>query len=348
MRAAPVLKLLAINLLVFGLMLAALEGALCLLYVAQIPWQPLRQAARDFYIDHERETLQYLPECARYDQELTYVLRPGSCRFKNREFDTTVHINSRGFHDRESDLSSPEILAIGDSQTFGWGVEDHKNFASLLQELTGRVVLNAATPSYGTVRELLVLKQLAASNADTVILQYSDNDIRENSTFKHAGNNFKASPEKDYNFYGEQLRQVNKNYFPFKFMRHFMPPLVRKVLARKRNPTVWQSKHLARKEAQLFVNVLTSNSLELNRYKIIVLPINGYNFNNSYFAAAVEHHLDILRGKQSAVPNITVLDLSVKLLDQHYFYYDDHLNAAGHRVVAEALAELLRSPVAQQ
>ena len=56
-----------------------------------------------------------------------YRLRPGfSGRFKRPEFDVHVRIDSSGFRSGRSRVASggPLILSMGDSFTFGWGVND--------------------------------------------------------------------------------------------------------------------------------------------------------------------------------------------------------------------------------
>jgi hypothetical protein len=57
-------------------------------------------------------------------------------RFKTAEFDCAVKINALGFRDREFDLK-PErrarILAVGDSFTYGWGVEANESWPKLLE-----------------------------------------------------------------------------------------------------------------------------------------------------------------------------------------------------------------------
>lgn len=55
-----------------------------------------------------------------------------------REFDHLVSTNSQGTRGPEFQIQKPEntfrILLLGDSMTFGWGVEDNETYASLLAE----------------------------------------------------------------------------------------------------------------------------------------------------------------------------------------------------------------------
>lgn len=119
-----------------------------------------RDALDAWYMDWERSIVQYEPACARYDAELTYTLRPGTCWFANREFDVELRINSLGVRDDEAALTAPEIVVLGDSFTMGWGVAQEQAFPHRLARLTGRRVLNAGVSSYGTARELEMYRRV--------------------------------------------------------------------------------------------------------------------------------------------------------------------------------------------
>lgn len=67
---------------------------------------------------------------------IPWELRPNNhSRFKMLEFDTTVVTNSHGLRDNEVDFSKPRILCMGDSFTFGFGVENEETFCAILERL---------------------------------------------------------------------------------------------------------------------------------------------------------------------------------------------------------------------
>jgi lysophospholipase L1-like esterase len=121
-----------------------------------------------------------MPECATYDETLTYTLRPGRCTFANREFITEYAINALGVRDDEQSMDQPRVVALGDSVTMGWGVEQHEAFPSVFERMTGWRTLNAGVSSYGTVRELRMLQRIDRRNLTHVLIQYSGNDVVEN------------------------------------------------------------------------------------------------------------------------------------------------------------------------
>lgn len=95
---------------------------LMLRYPSHVP-RSMLPILREYYYAEDQPSIQYLPGCSKYDDELTYTLRPGSCRFIGREFDTVVTANSLGVRDDENSLRSPQIVVLGDSTAMGWGVK---------------------------------------------------------------------------------------------------------------------------------------------------------------------------------------------------------------------------------
>ena len=127
------------------------------------------------------------------DDEVGYVLAPNfSGRHRRTEFDVAVNTDRAGR--RRTGVEPPDetafrVLVLGDSQAFGFGVEDSETFASQLEELLnggsdcGSIeVLNAGVPGYGTFDQLNYLRSRGAEvRPDLVLVQFlSANDLLEN------------------------------------------------------------------------------------------------------------------------------------------------------------------------
>ena len=173
----------------------------------------LKSIIREYYIGVHRSIVQIEPTCANYDPELTYTLKPGNCRFNNIEFQTGYSINSLGLRDSEESLVAPEIIALGDSFTMGWGVNGSETFAKVLENRTGKKVLNAGISSYGTAREVLLLKRLDQSNLKHLIVQYNSGDFFENDTFVDNGWRLPISSEAHHLTTGQAYRNNSEYYF---------------------------------------------------------------------------------------------------------------------------------------
>jgi len=289
---------------------------------------------RGYYLRHDRVLAQSLPECAMYDPGLFYTMRPGTCRFRNREFDTTLRINSKGVRDTEDALQAPEVVVLGDSFAMGWGVEQDEAFPQVLRRLSGRRVLNTGVPSYGTVREAHVLDRLDTSRLRFLVVEYSSNDAEENRLFEVRGNTLLIGRERLFGQdvqRGERRHRYHVGKITFDILHdilippHSDPPVP--------PPTI---------QARLFINALVhGTSRDLASVGILVLELDSYALGSSDFMAALQ--------REAATPDqppfirrLRVADLSGRVLPEDYFVLDDHLRASGHAKVAGLLLEKLR------
>lgn len=111
---------------------------------------------------------------------------------RGRQFSISVQLNSNGFREREAPYEKNDgrtrILVLGDSQTWGSGVEQRSRFTEVLegflqQRGINAEVLNFGVVGYATDQELLLFKNLGFRyHPDLVILAFFWNDIFENST----------------------------------------------------------------------------------------------------------------------------------------------------------------------
>jgi len=132
----------------------------------------------------------------RLDPQIRYVLSPNQKGWIDDGFVTT---NSRGFRGREVDVPKPSgrvrIVALGDSVTFGWGVNDADTFCSQLEhDLRTQhpgvdvEVVNLGVPGYATRQEVALLKRnLAELQPDVVLVGFYTNDLPDTLDDKASG-----------------------------------------------------------------------------------------------------------------------------------------------------------------
>ena len=105
---------------------------------------------------------------------------------------THIKINSDGFRDREFSVEKPNstfrIIFLGDSFTFGIGIESNETFPKLLENKLNEVkngksyeVMNFGVPGYNTLDEIQFFKDVGLKyNPNMVVVGFIDNDIDDN------------------------------------------------------------------------------------------------------------------------------------------------------------------------
>lgn len=267
------------------------------------------------------------------DEQLVFRHKPS---WATRYGDVRVTYNERGLRDRPILPKAPgeyRILALGDSVTFGWGVDQDKTFTarleSLLEERLHRPVrvINSGVGGYNTVQEMTYFKREGiALQPDLVMLTYVQNDIEVNRG--------PFDPWAQGSLWGKSfpdmvIAVVGKLWF-YRLMHHAynyaMPTLQPTSVASSPQEGVgWRQSMAALRE-------LTMICEERHIPLIVFFHRLDSSENQPLFEGVVQH-----------VQGVPVMDmgqwygeLSVSSLVNSKV--DGHPNAAGHRVMAEHMA----------
>jgi len=322
-----------------GVVFALVEGLFTLLLahpalLRGLP-QGLKSHVRRYYLAHDRNMIQAMACCARYDRELYYTLRPGSFRFQNREFDDEFRVNHLGLRDEEPALVAPELIVLGDSYAMGWGVAQDQTIAKLVERETGLRALNAGIASYGSVREMRLLERLDTSRLRYLAIQYCSDDYLENGPFTNHGNSFTVGDEA---LYREDVKRAErrKRYW---FGRRTLE-FLRDVLGRGEPPGPEPAS--LHDQARYFANVLQhAGRTDLSSVSIMAFEIAQSRVVDSSFALALRAELASAR-YPAHLRRLRALDLTGRLKPEDYYDLDDHLRPSGQQAVAQALAAVIR------
>lgn len=328
----------------FLLFLAITEGVAFLGFRYPAGTAMLR-ATRLYYLSSVRRNVQYLPECARYDPEVTYTLRPGGCRYRSLEYAVELRTNHLGLPDDERSLDNPEVIVVGDSHAMGWGVSPGEAFADVLERRTGYRTLNMGTPSFGTAREMILLRRVDRSAMRYLLVQHCGNDYEENLTFHEHDGTLPILSSRAYLDIRERYL-AGRSYYPAKYTLGYLPLLLRMIwkdlagVYPPGNADPWPRSRDFEAEARALLYAVLHSGVDLSRATIVIFEIAGYNRDTSRFHDALRTELARAR-EAGPLPRILPLDLAPVLGPEHYYPIDGHMNARGHRAVAGELARLL-------
>ena len=90
---------------------------------------------------------------------ITSWFAPGSVyRQVSNEYDARTTITDKG-HRVPGTSGNPDVVFLGDSFTYGWGIDDANTFASIYCERTKQACANLGIPGTGTAKQLNRLEQ---------------------------------------------------------------------------------------------------------------------------------------------------------------------------------------------
>jgi hypothetical protein len=325
------------NLTIVFVFLAISEGVIryCLHNPKVIP-AGMRVAFSSYYDEHLRSTIQMEPTCAVYDSGLFYTLKPGKCSFENLEFKIDVEANNAGVRDNAESLHNPKVIFLGDSFTMGWGIPQDSTYASLAGKALGVASLNAGVSSYGTVRELEILKRFNRDSLKTVVIQYHYSDLLENKEFADNKDSLIISTPEKYQKTSEMVRKRNEYFFG----KH--TSLVTKFLLKKMMGKIEARPLTGKDDVTYFLHSLMSLGAPIEDKNIVVFEIASHGEKGNTFLAELKK--EIANEKYPPfIRNIKIVDVQPLLTEQDYFILDDHINTKGTLKVSQELVKAIQS-----
>ena len=272
------------------------------------------------------------------DPHMGYRFRPNfTGRLQHEDYDVEIAINSLGFRDSEVSVEKEgfRILALGDSATMGVGLEAEEIFWSHIEEKFPHVeVVNAGMGATGTLHQLALYENYGRQlNPDLVVLLYNVNDADDNaegiSRTVRAG--YVVNSRSKW-----PLFQVSLNFLA-DHSRAFML-----VADRVRRITYFYSIVRDSDRARIFAEGKTREKIA-NTQELLKELYHSVTESGSRFAVMFtkdqwhDEYVEWLETEK--IPTIS-LEGSV-LGSENHFPIDQHWNAKGNELVAEAVAGFL-------
>lgn len=247
-----------------------------------------------------------------------------------------VSINSRGFRDRDypiEKVADQRIIFLGDSLTFGWGVEKQETFEELLEKDLNRTttteIINLGTGNHNTDQQVqLFIDRGLKLKPDRVVLFYFINDAEPTPQMSpwHW-----LSHLRSVTWFWSKIRVLRTRLGESPDYRQFYRGLY------DENQSGWQVTQAAMKE---LVKVCADNDIRL---QVVILP-ELHDLTDYPFTEVHEKITAMLTDL-----NIEYLDLMPLIVPREnpqklWVAPDDaHPNHLGHRLIADHTRTFLES-----
>jgi hypothetical protein len=263
-------------------------------------------------------------------------------RHRTTEFDVTYNANAQGFRGKRP--SSREdgverIAFLGDSFTFGNGVEDHQTFASRIESLSsGTRTYNFGVSGIGIDQMWMILRHYAAQvDPDVVVLSFVWDDLRRaRDAYRRRGGGWWPKPS--FQLVNDELVPTTADDVPTGLLwelekrSHLFTALERAQSRIGRRAPIGSTWRLNR---ALFAAIRDECEKLGTRLVVVHLPMNTWRP-----APGVAREFDAM-----GIEFVDLAQLDPRVAGDGIFYpKDTHLTVAGHRFVAEQLLDVLRSP----
>ncbi len=290
-------------------------------------------------------------------------------RLRTPEFDTGIVINSKGLRDREYAYAKPDstkrVLCLGDSFTFGYGVEWNETYAKVLEKLLdyGRVngmrwqVVNAGVSGTGTAHQLayLEVEGLKYDPDIVVVCICGANDFSESSMYGLYSLEDGGLVRHEARLSGpirlRHIMQYLPGYRTFFGKSHLITFIKHRIAryayarhaSKPRDPATIEA---GRKRAYELTEALFSalharcQAVGAELIVIVVPEVDG-----SPPPERVANLISFIRSQGISYVDLEQCFRQEQAAGAEVFYpLDGHWNSNGHRLVAELLYEYLASP----
>lgn len=299
------------------------------------------------------------------DDRLGYRAIPNSkMEHHESDFDVSVWINSEGLrdyeHKKEKDKNIFRILILGDSFTFGTGVNMEETYPKVLESMLNRhivnedkkyEIINAGVPGYGTEQEYLYLEDLGKHyRPDLVIIGLTNNDINDVMTGIPSGNS-------------KVKAWLKKHFYFFSYLRGLYLSLVRSKYAKEGVFQIYQDqytpefKSAIQKTKEYLVKIQNYSQSIGGKTLVVIIPSCfeidklewdkkglGYQYSDKFFNTNMTRFSEIFTnfGEINDIPTLPLFPIFRKTsIRPLYFTRDPHWTKEGNKLAAEAIYNFL-------
>lgn len=301
------------------------------------------------------------------DEKLGYRMVPNyEMTHQTSDFTASVKINSEGLRDHEyppeKDPKVFRVLTLGDSFTFGVGVNLDESYPKVLEALLNRrpihggvrkyEVINAGVEGYGTTQEYIYLGELLRRfSPELVIVGLHSNDVTDvmegipSATSKNKLKNrfYFLSYLRGLQLISYKAFGIGVNKRLFEIYRYPYSPKLERALQMTKDYLVNIRDHSKSSGAKTLIVIIPS-SIELDKSEWEKKGF-GRLYTDDFFAGNMGRFSETFTefGRVSDIPTLPLLPiLRSSKVRPLYFAQDAHWTKEGHRLAAEAIYDYLK------
>jgi hypothetical protein len=333
------------------------------------------------YQQYIAQSSEMSPGFLRYHASLGWTLSPNwQGRHQHHDFDVNYQTNLLGYRGPFQTFTNQQTktVLIGDSFTFGLGVNDEDTFSHQLNQMQSNQYLNLGIPGYSTDQQWLLIEELSELfNAKHYLLFfYLGNDLIDNAlSYPMQANQAKPVFQlnngeltleetpisrlpkskltstfdiKQIIDTSEQQSEMEQLTQRSNLLRLLMPPTLNSDGIHQLEQHLDQTLSYHRTLAKALLNKINAHLKQKNvSFTLVTMPNKNFILNPNSASAALQDYVRrqlIEIGGESDIP---VYDLEQKMKQAQqqpkstmWFHpHEGHLNAEGHKIVAQLLNE---------
>jgi hypothetical protein len=311
-----------------------------------------------------------------FDADLGWLQIPKhEASFRGRDFNVRIRSNSLGFRDTEYQFSHhpgmKRIIVLGDSYTWGWGVEQEEIFCKVAERgMKNTEFINFGQNAYGTAQEYLLFKKLGIKfSPDLAVVAFFYNDIYDNYSdslkrplFRLEGGNLVLKNRPKPLSIDRKINQfLQKNFLVYNFIDYrfaMLKQLLEPSGTAKRFADCFYVNYSERtKAAWDLTKTLLIKTDEVTHHRLLIMyiptriQVEHETYQRILIASNVdEKKIDVLSPNKilkrfSEDHGIPFLDLTPYFRRAHeknipiYFKHDGHLTKEAHELAGQKLRE---------
>ncbi|MFZ2356550.1 MAG: SGNH/GDSL hydrolase family protein [Candidatus Omnitrophota bacterium] len=273
--------------------------------------------------------------------------------YSQPEFTISINTNSDGLRDKEHLPCDNcyKILALGDSFTFGDGVELNDTYLSILEDTLNKnankkhEIIKAGVVGYSTYNERLYLEKKGLGyHPHLVFVQFWWDDLGIDKISYLAEAGFLTTGK--IKSFARWRLFLNKNFRAYAFLRALYTKIFNKALFASKANFFPDSEDGLRQKLNItlrqFRNIEEFCKQNNTACLFLLIPLKEFVYDKGGFKKQWDVFRNFLDKNDIRYIDVTPqLTKAVNKGETVFFTVDPHLNKNGHRIVAEALYQYL-------